>query len=106
MERCCGIELRHVWDNVSDRQKATILQKIVSYEVNFAKSSRPMHGSFYYASDIAESEQKQFLDLVLIEDHKPVKFVVGPTTNREFLDHGRANVFSHQGPCERNSGIP
>jgi hypothetical protein len=107
MERCCGVELQKVWGDIPDRQKAAVLQKVVSYEVAFAKSSFPMYGSLYYASDLTTAQTEQYLntDLSPMKDRRPAMFAVGPTTNREFFDHGRADVSAYRGPCEYDSFV-
>ncbi|KAF2172794.1 hypothetical protein M409DRAFT_35412 [Zasmidium cellare ATCC 36951] len=98
MEKCRGLELHKVWDTITDRQKAAIIHKLVSYEAAFTSSKLPAYGSLYYAKDLDATETDQRILLPLEGDTKFPAFAVGPTTDRNFFDHGRAGATTNQGP--------
>ena len=98
MEKCSGIELHKVWDTITDRQKAAIIHKLVSYEAAFASSKLPMYGSLYYTKDLNNTKIGQCIPLPSGRDSNLPAFAVGPTTDRNFFDHGRAGATANQGP--------
>lgn len=89
MEKCPGTELHKVWDTITDRQKADIIHKLVSYEAAFASSEFPSYGSLYYAKD---------LNSVNAAKYTLAPFAIGPTTDRNFFDHERAGATTNKGP--------
>ncbi|KAF2763663.1 hypothetical protein EJ03DRAFT_379237 [Teratosphaeria nubilosa] len=97
MEKCPGAELHKVWPTITDRQKAAIVHKLVSDEAAFASSRLPMYGSLYYAKDLKCPKMSQ---AVLPSKSKATlpHFAIGPTTDRNFYDHGRAGATSNRGP--------
>lgn len=97
MEKCRGVELHSVWDDMKDRQKATIIQKLVGFEATFASSKFSGFGSLYYAKDLpADALDKH----IVLDSNGFSKFAIGPTTDRAFFDHGRSLVNVNRGPCE------
>lgn len=98
MERCSGIELHKVWDTIIDRQKAGIIHKLVSYEAAFASSNLPMYGSLYYAKDLSSSQNSQAILPSIDQNTRLPAFAIGPTTDRNFFDHGRAGATANRGP--------
>ncbi|EME42803.1 hypothetical protein DOTSEDRAFT_72312 [Dothistroma septosporum NZE10] len=98
MAKCPGIELHKLWDTITDRQKAAIIHKLVSYEAMFASSTLPKYGSIYYARDLKCTKKDEGVLLPLGQSmHRP-GFVIGPTTDRNFFDHGRAGATTNRGP--------
>lgn len=102
MERCEGVELGKVWDDLSWRNRLNIVKTLVGYEKAFASASLPMYGSLYYAKDLPSPSAAQYLDHTGTGDRTEA-FVVGPTTNRTFFDQGRDSVEVNRGPCKLQS---
>ena len=98
MERCRGIELHKVWDDITDRQKASIIQILVGFEAAFASSGFPMYGSLYYTNDLSKPRSIQHVLLKSDEAPDGLTFAVGPTTDRNFFDHGRSSVDADRSP--------
>nr|POF20617.1 altered inheritance of mitochondria protein 9, mitochondrial [Quercus suber] len=98
MEKCPGVELHKVWDTITDRQKAVVIRKLVGYEAAFASSRFPAYGSLYYVTDLSSNKNDQCTLLPLEKSTKSPAFAIGPTTNRNFFDHGRAEASANQGP--------
>ncbi|GAB7356586.1 hypothetical protein MBLNU459_g7316t2 [Dothideomycetes sp. NU459] len=100
MEKCRGVELHRVWDDVTDYQKSTIIQKLVGYEAAFTKSKFSMYGSLYYMTDLPDVEEDQRVLVKPKKDLEPIEFAIGPTTDRAFYDHGRRDAIDHRGPWQ------
>ncbi|KJX97384.1 phosphotransferase enzyme family protein [Zymoseptoria brevis] len=98
MEKCPGIELHKVWDTITDRQKAAIIHRLVSFEAAFASLELPMYGSLYYAKDLDSTKSDHCILPPSGKDTRLSAFAIGPTTDRNFFDHGRAGATANQGP--------
>lgn len=98
MEKCSGVELHKVWNTITERQKAEIITKLVNYEAAFVSSTLPAYGSLYYAKDL---DSKNIGHTVVARQGKgrnSSKFAIGPTTDRHYFDHDRADATSNRGP--------
>ena len=99
MEKCRGVELSTVWDRITDYQKAKIVQRLIGYQVAFARITFTMYGSLYYSSDLVDVRQDQVLNA--LADSGVSEFGVGPTTDRKFFNQGRGDVNPDRGPCKQ-----
>lgn len=79
-------------------QKAAIIHKLVSYEALFASSDFPKYGSLYYAKDLRPTDNPEAFNVSLGQDTKLPEFAIGPTTDRNFFENGRAGATANQGP--------
>lgn len=100
MDKCYGVELCHVWDNISDAQKATIIQQLVKYETAFATAAFPAYGSLYYTKDLTNIDNIHQVVVPSSQSPSSTSFSMGPTTDRNYFDHGRSEVATDRGPCK------
>lgn len=100
MEKCRGVELHKVWDCITDRQKAAIIRKLVGYETAFASSKFPVYGSLYYAKDLPKNCHRVSPESSIKDES--TEFAVGPSTDRNFFDHGRFDATIDRGPCKQH----
>lgn len=90
MERCPGIELSHVWDDLTGKQKIEIVKQLAAFTAKLSNARFPYYGSLYYARDIPHVQGTQIDDT----------FSVGPTTSRTWFDDRRGEVDIYHGPCK------
>ena len=90
MEKCPGIELGRLWDDMSGRQKNDVVRQVASYSARLSKARFPCYGSLYHAKDIPDIRGTEVDDC----------FAVGPTTSRTWFDDKRAEVNVDRGPCK------
>ncbi|KAH7381697.1 hypothetical protein BKA66DRAFT_570821 [Pyrenochaeta sp. MPI-SDFR-AT-0127] len=88
MEKCPGVELGHLWDGVSGRQKVDIVRQLAAYLARLSKARFPHYGSLYFARDIPEIKGTEVDDT----------FSVGPTTSRAWFDDRRGEIDVDRGP--------
>jgi hypothetical protein len=96
MEKCRGIELGRLWDDLSGNQKIDIVRQLTKISSQLSKARFPHYGSLYYARDIPDLKGTEVDET----------FSVGPTTSRTWFDDKRGDVNVHRGPCKtfiRNS---
>lgn len=72
MEKCPGIELSHVWDDISGKQRVDVVRQLATFTARLSKARFPYYGSLYFAKDIPEIKGTEVDDT----------FSVGPTTSR------------------------
>jgi hypothetical protein len=90
MEKCQGIELGRLWDDLSGKQKIDIVRQLARFSAQLSKARFPYYGSLYYAKDIPEIKGTKIDDT----------FSVGPTTSRTWFDDKRGEVDVYRGPCK------
>ena len=90
MEKCPGIELGRVWDDLLEKQQFEIVRQIATYTARLSKTHFPAYGSLYYSKDVRDI------------DSKPIDecFSIGPTTSRSWFEDRRAEVEVPRGPCK------
>ncbi|KAH8716907.1 kinase-like domain-containing protein [Phaeosphaeriaceae sp. PMI808] len=88
MEKCSGIELGHLWDNMTARQKVDIARQLATFSARMSKARFPYFGSLYYTRDIPDIKGTEVDNT----------FGVGPTTSRTWFDDKRAEVDVYRGP--------
>lgn len=88
MEKCPGIELGHLWDDISGKQKIDIARQLATFSTQLSKARFPYYGSLYYARDIPDVKGKEVDNT----------FSVGPTTSRTWFDDKRGEVDVYHGP--------
>jgi hypothetical protein len=72
MERCRGIELGRLWDDLSGQQKVDIVRQLATFSAQLSKARFPFYGSLYYSKDIPDVKGTEVDDT----------YSVGPTTSR------------------------
>ncbi|KAL9079198.1 MAG: hypothetical protein Q9157_001907 [Trypethelium eluteriae] len=99
MERAPGIELERFWPTMSIKDKLVLVKNIAGYQNAWASISFKKFGSLYYAKDLDEAAENEplYVDAngINITDKK---FAMGPSTGRELMDNGRANISFDSGP--------
>ncbi|KAJ8116979.1 hypothetical protein OPT61_g1714 [Boeremia exigua] len=88
MEKCPGIELGRLWDDLSARQKVDIVRQLATFSARLSKARFAYYGSLYYTKDIPDAIDTRIDDT----------FSVGPTTSRTWFDDGRGEVDIYRGP--------
>lgn len=90
MEKCPGIELSVVWNELAGKQKIEIVKQLATFTARLSNARFPYYGSLYYTKDIANIKETQVDDM----------FSVGPTTSRAWFDDKRGDVDICRGPCK------
>ncbi|KAL9094147.1 MAG: hypothetical protein Q9165_003562 [Trypethelium subeluteriae] len=88
MEKCPGIELGRVWDDLPGKKRIEVVRQLAGFTARLSKASSPAYGSLYYSKDISDVDSKPVDDT----------FSVGPTISRTWFDGKRAEVDVHRGP--------
>ncbi|KAM5468853.1 hypothetical protein MauCBS54593_004848 [Microsporum audouinii] len=93
MEKAEGILLSCRWPSMNKKQKVKLIQNVVSLEKSLLAYRFQHIGSIYYKSDLDQSRHndKSF-------ETAYAGFVVGPTTERKFLQDGRREINTDKGP--------
>ena len=99
MEKAKGVLLSSKWPTISTKEKHQLTQNIITFERALLSHSFQGIGSLYYETDLASSQDE------FIVTPNP-GFVVGPTTDRKFLEDGRKDVNSYKGPCRYSPASP
>jgi hypothetical protein len=90
MEKCRGIELGHLWDDLTGKQKIDIVRQLAKISAQLSKARFPYYGSLYYSKDVPDVRGTEIDDI----------FSVGPTTSRTWFDDRRGEVDIFRGPCK------
>lgn len=93
MEKCRGIELGRLWDDLSGEQKVDIVRQLATFSLQLAKSRFSYYSSLYYSKDIPEIRGTEV----------DSTFSVGPTTSGTWFDDRRREVDVHRGPCKSSA---
>ncbi|KAI9679362.1 MAG: hypothetical protein M1817_005384 [Caeruleum heppii] len=101
MEKLPGIDLERVWSNMNIQDRFAVVKVLADYQKRWTSISFQKFGSLYYAEDL----DGQTADSPLYTDQHGdeitnSKFAVGPSTAREFIDHGRATIDFDRGPWD------
>ena len=90
MEKCPGVELSCLWNDMSGKQKIDIVRQLAIFSARMSKARFPYYGSLYYRRDIPAIKGTEIDDT----------FSVGPTTSRTWFDDKRGEVDVCRGPCK------
>ncbi|KAJ9196680.1 hypothetical protein DTO164E3_6210 [Paecilomyces variotii] len=91
MEKSDGVLLSSKWPTMSMKEKHQLTQCIIGFERSLLSHHFENIGSLYYETDLARSQDK-------FSTTAYSGFVVGPTTDRKFLEDGRRTFDSDKGP--------
>ena len=101
MEKLPGVSLDHVWATMGIGDRFKIAKAIAQYQEAWMSVSFHQFGSLYYAQDL---EGNSLQSSLYTDQHgvsiKEPRFVVGPSTGREFVDDGRMAIEFDRGPCK------
>ncbi len=101
MEKVPGIELERVWPSMKIADRFSIVKAIAGFQKAWTSVSFKKYGSLYYARDL---EKRVGNDLLYVGadgiEATNAKFAIGPSTGRELVDNGRANIDFDRGPCK------
>lgn len=92
MEKADDVPLSSQWATMSMSQKHELIQSIINLERTLVENGFDQIGNIYYEKDLLESKD------VCSPTAFP-RFVIGPTTDRKFLEDGRSEIQTHKGPC-------
>ncbi|KAI9740018.1 MAG: hypothetical protein M1818_004769 [Claussenomyces sp. TS43310] len=90
MEKCPGIELGRVWDEIPGKQRLDIVRQLATFQARLSQAHFPCYGSLYYARDVPD----------MIGTKIDGTFCVGPTTSRSWFDDKRGELDIHRGSSE------
>lgn len=79
MEKGPGIELSHVWDELTGREEIQVVKQLATFTARLSNARFPYFGSLYYTSHIHDIKGMKVDDV----------FSVGPTTSRTWFDDER-----------------
>lgn len=90
MEKCPGIELSRIWDELTGKEKIEIVKQLATFTARLSNARFPYYGSLYYTRDIHDVVGMEVDDI----------FSVGPTTGRTWFDDQRGEADIYRGPCK------
>ncbi|KAH8704499.1 kinase-like domain-containing protein [Phaeosphaeriaceae sp. PMI808] len=90
MEKCPGIELGRVWDELAGKEKIEIVKQLAAFTARLSNARFPYYGALYYTRDIHNVKGMQVDNI----------FSVGPTTSRTWFDDKRGDVDVYHGPWQ------
>lgn len=90
MEKCPGIELGRLWDDLSGKQKVDIVRQLANFSVQLSKARFSHYGSLHYSRDIPDIRGTEVDNT----------FSVGPTTSRTWFDDRRGDAVIYRGSCK------
>ena len=76
MEKCPGIELGRVWDDLPGKMRIEVVRQLAGFTARLSKACFPAYGSLYYSKDISDVNSEPVDDT----------FSVGPTISRTWFD--------------------
>lgn len=100
MERMSGIPLSARWYSFTPAQKFRILRRISQIQKSWTSIRFSKVGSLYFRKDLINAETSSYL--YIDENDNEInnsKYVIGPSTAREWVEHGRQNLPCDRGPC-------
>lgn len=92
MEKADGVLLSSKRASMGTTEKHQLIQNIIAFERSLVSHDFDKIGSFCYDKYLIFSEDK-------VSTTGYPGFVVGPTTDRKFLEDGRNCILSGKGPC-------
>jgi hypothetical protein len=90
MEKCPGMELGRLWDDLSAKQRIDIVRQLATFSARLSKARFAYYGSLYDAKDIPDAISTKVDDT----------FSVGATTSRTWFNDRRGEVDINRGPCK------
>jgi hypothetical protein len=93
MEKAKGVLLSSKWPSMNAKEKYRLTENIIAIESNLVSKKFNGIGSLYYELSLHNSKE-------LLHNTVAPGFVIGPTTDRRFLQDGRGKINSDKGPCE------
>jgi hypothetical protein len=101
MEKVPGIELEHVWPNMSIKDRLAVVKAVSGFQKAWTSVSFTKYGSLYYSKDLKDAPSSQPPYINANGDCIPNEsFAIGPSTARETFDSGRATINFDRGPCK------
>ncbi|KAL3250473.1 hypothetical protein ABHI18_011187 [Aspergillus niger] len=97
MEKVGGVQLGKVWPRMNFEQKFELVKTLCGYQKAWMSKSFTQYGGLYYSNDLQSNR-----GCILVDEDgsqsRDNRFAIGPTTGRQFLDHGRIDVNFDRGP--------
>ncbi|RMZ84416.1 hypothetical protein DV738_g463, partial [Chaetothyriales sp. CBS 135597] len=99
MEKMPGVQLLQVWDQLKLTEKLDVVTQLFKFQKMWLSVRFVRIGSLYYANDVETSAAKDHLFTDSNgEQVRNERFVVGPTTGRDWVDEGRSSLNCDRGP--------
>ncbi|KAJ5346857.1 uncharacterized protein N7506_000110 [Penicillium brevicompactum] len=99
MEKVAGVQLSHVWHNMSIEDRFEIVKAISGYQKSWLSTSFTKYGSLYYSSDTDHQKECVLIKSDGTRATEP-HFAIGPSTGRDQVDHGRVSIDFDRGPWD------
>lgn len=101
MEKISGVQLEDVWGSLDVDQKIVVVKQLAHHQKTWAATVFRHYGSLYYAQDLDPSISRtlHYVDQDGTEI-KDLRFAIGPSVGREFVDDGRCDAQYDRGPCK------
>jgi hypothetical protein len=101
MEEVPGVELEHVWPDMSIQDRFAVVKSIAGFQKACTSVAFTKYGSLYFSRDLEDMHGSQPLYIDENGHHiKNENFAVGPSVARETFDSGRAAINFDRGPCK------
>lgn len=98
MEKAEGVPLTAKWAELKTAERFEVAKSIAQLQEQWSAASLSGYGSVYYASDLPDHHAISLSSTT--NDDADTRFVIGPTTGRDWLDEGRQFLDFDRGPCE------
>lgn len=95
MEKCPGVELDKVWDDLSGKQICLIAHELAEYTMKLYKTPFSSYESLYCTSDLLDCANTKIDE----------KFCVGPTTRSRTYENFKEDVNVNTGPCKFSAAL-
>jgi hypothetical protein len=101
MEEVPGVELEHVWPDMSIQDIFAVVKSIAGFQKACTSVAFTKYGSLYFSRDLEDMHGSQPLYIDANGHHiTNENFAVGPSVARETFDSGRAAINFDRGPCK------
>ncbi|KAF2491640.1 phosphotransferase enzyme family protein [Lophium mytilinum] len=99
-EKVKGTKLVYLWDKMSLYEREKIIDELVDLEKKFLSVSFSKSGALYYADQDLPGCEEVNITGDFSEDTRVSlpRFVIGPTTEREFSEKGKSDMGLSRGP--------
>lgn len=99
MEKAKGIPLQSVYDNLSLKERWTLIQAIAKYQQSWSEASFEKYGSLYYETDLRYATPEETSSRPN-EATRCSELAIGPTAGVEWNQYETLQVKFDRGPCK------
>ncbi|KAI9709530.1 MAG: hypothetical protein M1820_003290 [Bogoriella megaspora] len=99
MERVPGVPLGQKWPQLVPADKLKVLLQLVGFQKAWTSTRFLKFGSLYYNGDVPITSEDEYLYIGANgESVSNSRYIVGPATGRDWVDHGRQDLACKRGP--------